>query len=160
VGDGDKPKWGKAAELSNAQASLLRVNIGPDDIGAMRPQAGLGAALHGRSHADLVIPQGDRDVDTENALTRRAAGQKQQRMRNQTSVAAVTPPSENPLDGTLTTDNKNDGSGDDGEDDKTEAAKGRTQVEWTQDAEAALLRTDLRDSIDAFSRAAKQGPLT
>src|SRR5262249_37335689 len=53
AGDRGRPQWGRLPRLSERDARGVRVKIGPDGLGAMRPQAGSGSALAGKAKAPI-----------------------------------------------------------------------------------------------------------
>lgn len=131
IGDGDTPQWGAPPKLSERDARGVRVKIGPDGLGAMRPQAGSGTALTGTAKAP---PR--RTVETASKTTApRVARVKAKLPRAKAAIViesrVQTPVATPPID------------------------RGK-EVEAAQ---AALLKADLRAAIDGFSNAATVGPL-
>ena len=140
-GDGEKPQWGRPPSLSEHEAANVRVRIGPDGLGASRPQAGRGVALHGKSDGKRRAPEAAaRPKKPVAARTPKRVGTGRVPILAPTGitptpevvVAVETPPEESPV-------------------------KARSEV--IDDAQAALLAADLRKAIDSFSRAARAAPL-
>jgi Flp pilus assembly protein TadD len=131
IGDGDTPQWGTPPKLSERDVRGVRVKLGPDGLGAMRPQAGSGTALAGKAKAPVK-----RTVEAAPKTTApRVARAKPKFPRANAPIVIEskiqTPVASPPVD------------------------RGK-QVEAAQ---AALLKADLRAAIDGFSKAATVGPL-
>jgi Tfp pilus assembly protein PilF len=118
IGNGDLAQWGKPKALDERDARGVRVKLGPDGAGAMRPQAGQGVALAGVRHAP-VKPQ-KIEPPRPHKTPRVARAPK-----------IVTHPVEQRVD----------------------------RDQSIASAQAALLRADLRQAVEGFSRAATVGPL-
>jgi len=148
-GDGDKPQWGRPPTLSDRDASRMRVRIGPDGVGASRPQAGRGTSLHGSltgnrgvQATESVTHVEEPTVEVARPRPRLHASQRPGTATVENSTATehvlgtpppttVTPPLERNL------------------------SRGAV----IEEAQAALLAADLRRAVDSFSRASKQAPL-
>jgi hypothetical protein len=145
-GDGDKPQWGRPPTISDRDASRMRVRIGPDGVGASRPQAGRGSALHGtptgtprallaESHSWPNLPE-----------TQAAHPRPRHPSIERSGTLAVEPPAvrTNRRPPTVTL---------------TPRVKEPPRDQVIEEAQGALLAADLRRAIDSFSRASKQAPL-
>jgi hypothetical protein len=144
-GDGERPQWGRPPSLSERDASRVRVRIGPDGLGAMRPQAGLGQALHGHADGRRVAPPPVERVASE--IKPPTKGRRHLPKVKTPTVVAEEDPGESTIKPRVS--------------DKKEPATGPEQSRSTsiEEAQSALLAADLRKAIDSFSRAEKQGPL-
>jgi tetratricopeptide (TPR) repeat protein len=145
-GDGDRPQWGRQSQLSEHEASRARVRVGPDGIGAARPQAGTGLALHGKSTAPKKTPSAPKGEAK--AAAPSVPKVAHQARRPGPRADAVNGASKNPLD---------DGVAPKAGVPTPDKVVSRTQL--IEDGQSALLAADLRKSIDSFSRAQKEGPL-
>jgi tetratricopeptide (TPR) repeat protein len=145
-GDGDKPQWGNPPSLSDRDASRMRVRIGPEGMGASRPQAGRGFALKGSSDAAKLAMQTERP-DKKPAKKPKAA-----RPKAVPTAGIVVAKAQ---DGQLK------GKDPDGVVEAVTAkpTKEKSRSEVIEDAQSALLAADLRRAIDSFSHAAQKGPL-
>jgi tetratricopeptide (TPR) repeat protein len=147
-GDGDKPQWGAPPSINDRDASRMRVRIGPDGLGASRPQAGLGVALHGKHDVKRIAPQ-IRPPVSKPALKAVAARPKR--------VASTGPVVAKVQTGEIK------GKNPEGPEQATAVTKTppneKTRTETIEDAQSALLAADLRRAIDSFSHASQKGPL-
>jgi len=145
-GDGDKPQWGNPPSLSDRDVSRMRVRIGPDGMGASRPQAGRGFALHGASSAKKLAMQVERPTEKKPRPPRAA------RPKRVPAVGEVVAKAQ---DGQL------NGKNPTGVVEPTvpTVVKEKSRSEVLEDAQSALLAADLRRAIDSFSHAAEKGPL-
>jgi Flp pilus assembly protein TadD len=144
-GDGDRPLFGRPPALSEHDASRVRVQIGPDGLGAMRPQAGRGIALNGRSDAHRRTP-----TPPTNAQQARKSVRKASRINPDNHAVKVASIGTGPIGARPSV----------GPDDPTaRVVDKRSRAEQLEDAQSALLAADLRKAIDSFSAANKTTPL-
>jgi Flp pilus assembly protein TadD len=144
LGDGTEQRWGKPPALSNDEAGRMRVRVGPDGMGAARPQAGAGQALRGQKQP-AVAKAAPKDAE----VAPKPKSAKRGHKKPPTMLGATTPKIGNNGAGRV--------------DDKTKttqvAEKPRTRSQKIEDAQQALLQADLRNAVDSFTRAAKDAPL-
>jgi hypothetical protein len=133
IGDGDTPQWGSPPKLSEHDARGVRVKIGPEGLGASRPQAGRGLALHGTPKAPPKRTLETTPKPTAPRIARNTpkAPRALAPPVTITSTIQAPKPPEPPVD------------------------RGKA----IDAAQAALLRADLRAAVDGFSKAATVGPL-
>ncbi len=145
-GDGDKPQWGNPPSLTDRDASRMRVRIGPEGVGASRPQAGRGFALRGSSESPKLAMQTERP-DKKPAKKPKAARPKQIPTTGVVVAKAQ--------------DGQVKGQDPEGvvEAVTVKPTKEKSRSEVIEDAQSALLAADLRRAIDSFSHAAQKGPL-
>jgi Flp pilus assembly protein TadD len=142
LGDGHRHEWGPP-RLTDRDVTRVRVQLGPDGIGASRPQAGTGATLHGSAIARRTQPSAPERVKPGRrtaAPSRRARPQRggvQLASRDDRVTLAVRVESKQP---------------------EAEVAT-RTRTQALEDGQAALLAADLRKAIDSYSSAEKSAPL-
>jgi len=143
-GDGDRPQWGRPLALSERDASRVRVRIGPDGEGASRPQAGLGAALHGHADGNRLQPPQAELVRPEVQPPRQGRPKPVDRPGKHVAVGEEGTSPLRPV----TSEKKEKSTG-----------PQLSREQTIEEAQSALLAADLRKAIDSFSHAARQGPL-
>ncbi len=143
-GDGERPLWGRPPSLSEHDASSMRVHIGPDGMGAMRPQAGLGLALRGRAKNPLLAAAPVKHVAPKQTKAR--SGHPRATLPNDAGKKLVYTGKDGEVKDPSTA-----------KDPPTGQRLSREKV--IENAQAALLQADLRSAIDSFSTAAKKAPL-
>jgi len=144
LGDGDKTLFGPPT-LTERDAHRVRVQIGPDGLGAARPQAGVGMALGGRSDARRRVPTPPTDAQPARRSVKPArrvipVDHAVKIASRGTGAVGVTPHVGPERPSSITVDK-------------------RSRAEQLEDAQSALLAADLRRAIDSFSSAQKTSPL-
>ena len=146
-GHGERPQWGKPPTLTASDADRVRVRIGPDGLGASRPQAGQGMALHGTRQSLRLAHDTASQRDKPKPKARptahaRPVGAPRLLAQNGSGADVNLPPSpvNNPPPQAV-------------------QAKEPPRDKLVEDAQSALLQADLRKAIDSFSHAARSQPL-
>jgi Tfp pilus assembly protein PilF len=143
-GDGDRPQFGPPS-LSERDASRMRVQIGPNGLGASRPQAGRGIALVGRSDARRRMPTPPTDAKP---------------ARRSVKPARRVQPASHPVEVASIGSGPIGASARKGPDEaKSIQVDKRSRAEQLDDAQSALLAADLRKAIDSFTAASRLQPL-
>jgi tetratricopeptide (TPR) repeat protein len=150
-GEGDKEQWGKPKSLNDRDATMMRVRIGPDGLGASRPQAGQGVALAGLTHGRLGTPLPPNDAKL-TPLDPPSAGRPLKKKPPPRKGLGARPPEMGLPSAVVVTSNTAPPV------DETSTPR-RPREDVIADAQSALLQADLRKAIDSFSHASKDGPL-